>query len=154
MFLAPLAEVNRQHTLSNWRKKTTSKMSTSGCKHVLELLRSVGPDDGAPSTEHSSEFDLHREAQTVPETEMPPSPCLWCDVCAAASRLTSKRSPTLRVPLALAAMAQRTYVTPSMYPNPFFDDNSLDATGIAEYSLWYLRVRSACFHRAKLQSPY
>jgi len=65
-------------------------MSTSGFEAVLEVLRSVGPDDGAPSTEHSSEFDYHREAQAVSETEVPPSPSHWCDVCAAAYRLTSR----------------------------------------------------------------
>jgi len=41
-------------------------MSTSGFEAVLEVLGSVRPDDGALSTEHSSEFDLLREAQTVP----------------------------------------------------------------------------------------
>jgi len=67
-------------------------MSTSGFEPVVEVLRSVRPDDGAPSTEHSSEFDLHREAQTVPETEIPPSPKHWCDVCAAASRQSTTKT--------------------------------------------------------------
>ena len=65
-------------------------MSTSGFEAVLEVLRSVCPDDGALSTEHSSEFNFHREAQAVSETEVPPSPSHWCDICAAAYQLTSR----------------------------------------------------------------
>jgi len=116
-------------------------MNTSGFEVVFEVLRCVGPDAGAPSAEHSSEFDLHREAQAVPETEMPPSPRQWCDVCAAAYRLTSTRTEVTESTCActqlpaLTAMVQRAYVMPSMYPHPFFDDNSLHATGIAGYSL-------------------